>query len=136
MKRLVILLALVGCSSAPTEGTYTVTTSRQSGTCQGGGTSTWTITDSGDGDAFLLEYPGVTGGCRLLSVGGDASKLQGKCTISVGDALAASDRDATLVHSLEFTSDGLKGDVVMHLPKATSYPTGCDGTLLVAGKRK
>ena len=130
------LLLSVACSSVTAEGSYTVTSARKSGTCSGttGAGTTWTISDSGDGDAFTLQFPGVSGGCRLLSVGGDATKLQGKCTILVGDATTADDA-ITAQYSLDFVSDGFSGTSAVHLPPAKSAPTGCDGVLAITGKR-
>lgn len=129
-----LLLILAGCSSVPVEGTYSVLGKRKAGTCgeTGSAPTTWTITalDSG----YTLEFPGITGGCALREVDGDSAKLQGKCSIDIGDA-TTSDRTATLQYLLTFDAAGFKGSVAIHIPPAKSA-SACDGENTLTGTRQ
>ncbi len=134
MRCLALLLpCLLACSSVDPVGTYSVTGKLVSGDCPVDSTAqTWTI--SKPGEKFLIEFPGITGGCPLETVGGDAAKLQGKCEFAIQGVA----QKASTQFSLDFTDAGFTGTTANFVPKVPSVPAlanGCTGTTTADGKR-
>jgi len=129
MRILVLVLPCVlACSSVDPVGTYSVTGKLVSGDCPvDGAAQTWTI--SKPGEKYLIEFPGITGGCPLETVGGDAAKLQGKCEFTIQGVA----QKASTQFSLDFT--GTTANFVPKVPSVPALANGCTGTTTADGKR-
>jgi hypothetical protein len=142
----VLLVALAACSSSSSapacqiEGSYTATAERTSGDCQ---LSTTPVTDTitarpadATGPDFALQITGLQGGCALNHVAGDTCKVQGKCDITVSDALDPSNATGTAQYSWTFTGTGFTGTSTVTIPPAKSLPKGCSAIASVTGTRQ
>jgi hypothetical protein len=135
------LAALVACSSSseddaaeeacPIVGTYNIQGELVSGNCGPGSAATYTI--SADGPGFLVEVPGLQGGCPLEQIG--TCKVQGKCDITGADALDPSNAVGGVSFAWTFRKEGFEGTNTLSLPPAKSLPEGCSGQYKITGSR-
>jgi hypothetical protein len=148
MKGLCVLafgvLLVTACSSesegpaCKIEGTYLGTASNVTGTCA---VSTDPVTDTITARTetppdFNLEIQGFTGACSLTRVAGEACKVQGKCDITVTDAIDPANATGTVQYSWTFTNTGFSGTSAVTIPPGKSLPNGCSGRASVTGTRQ
>ncbi len=136
---LVVASIVVGCSSESdpacvVDGTYSVTSVRESGDCpEGGGEPvTDTFTTLPDG-RVKLEIQGLP---DLVPVG----RLNG-CQWTAALRFIATDATGpenvgTLQYSYTFTRSGLSGILSRAVPATPGLPNGCRGTVRVTGTRR
>jgi hypothetical protein len=127
MRLLPIALLLASCAPS-VAGTYSVTERVISGSCpESREPTTWTITEQADG--YLIEYPGISGGCTVRA---DGSRLYGKCEFSA----AGLQGRASVQYALEVTGDGLSGTTASYVPPGlATLPGGCRGETRITGTR-
>jgi hypothetical protein len=113
-------------------GTYKIVTSeQQGGTCGGGGEASYTIRREGAG--YWVEIPGFQGGCPLEET--EECKAQGKCDVTITDALDPQNNLAAVQFVWTFTTDGFTGSNILTAPPATPVPDGCRSTYDVTATR-
>lgn len=135
-------LVAVACSSSSDDssepkctivGSYRVALVEEAGgTCGPAGEPTYTISDMGDG-LYALEVPGLQGGCALEDIGG--CKAQGKCDLTLTDAIDPANATGGVSLVYTFTADGFTGSNTIVLPPAKPLPNGCQSRYVATGTR-
>lgn len=133
------LTVVAACSSSeddaaddcPIVGTYNIKGEPISGDCGPGAEATYTVSAQGAG--YLVEVPGLQGGCSLESAG--TCKVQGKCDVVGTDALDPNNNVAGVSFAWTFTKSGFTGTNTLSLPPAKSLPAGCTGQYAITGSR-
>lgn len=137
-----LLTVLVACSSstdgedcAPV-GTYSMTGTIESTTCKlppsNSGPATVQISQApselrAEAD-FVWSFSGAVGKCPLKRTAPGSCKLEGRCPITITDALHADDNQGQLLVSWTFGENGFEGTSNFLSPPFTDNPSGCTQT--------